>query len=399
MILAHRIRLVPTREQATYFLRASGVARFAYNWALAEWRRQYELGEKPSEVALRKSLNALKAEQFPWMREVTKNAPQQAIKNLGRAYTNFFDDLKKCRRKELAWKRVRAPRFKKKGRHDGFRAEGGPDKAHPNAVQTDGKRVKLPIIGWVAMREEVRFAGRILSVTISRKADAWFASFAIEAAYEADERIDGSIVGVDLGITALATFSDDTPKIAAPKPLRRYLAKLKRLARGYSRTQRGSNNRAKAKTKLARLQRRIADIRADVLHKLTTSLTRYRTIVIEDLNVSGMLANRHLSRAIADVGFFEFRRQLTYKAAMAGSTVVVASRWFPSSKLCSACGVKHETLTLGERTWTCTSCGTSHDRDINAARNLTRYPESSPGSVCGADGSGGANDLTAKPAA
>ena len=152
MILAHRIRLVPTNEQEAYFLRACGVARFAYNWALAEWQRAFEAGEKPSEVALRKRLNALKGEQFPWMCEVTKNAPQQAIKNLGRAYANFFDDLKKYRRNAMPWKRVRVPKFKKKGRHDGFRADNGPDKLHPDAVQTIGKRVKLPIIGWVAMR-------------------------------------------------------------------------------------------------------------------------------------------------------------------------------------------------------------------------------------------------------
>lgn len=399
MILAHRIRLVPTGEQEAYFVRACGVARFSYNWALGQWRRQYDNGEKPSEVALRKMLNAIKGEQFPWMREVTKNAPQQAIKNLGRAYANFFDDLKKYRRNELPWKRVRVPKFKKKGRHDGFRADNGPDKTHPDAVQTDGKRVKLPCIGWVAMREEVRFAGRILSVTISRHADAWFASFTIEVEYEPEVRTDTTVVGVDLGITALATLSDGTPKTPVPKPLRRYLNKLKRLSRSLARKQRGSRNRAKAKTKLARLHRRIADIRADVLHKLTTNLTRYRTVVIEDLNVAGMLANRHLSRAISDVGFFEFRRQLDYKATMAGSTVVVADRWFPSSKRCSVCGVKNENLTLSERFWTCASCGTSHDRDINAAVNLAQYPESWAGSVCGADGSGGEDNLAAKPAA
>jgi putative transposase len=266
-------------------------------------------------------------------------------------------------------------------------------------VQTEGKRVKLPVIGWVAMREEVRLAGRILSVTISRQADAWYASFSIDVEYEPEVRTDATVVGVDLGITALATLSDGTPKVRAPKPLRRYLQKLKRLARGYSRTQRGSNNRAKAKTKLARLHRRIADIRADVLHQLTTSLTRYATIVIEDLNVSGMLANRRLSRAIADVGFFEFRRQLEYKAAMAGSRVIIADRWFASSKICSACSVKNEALTLSERTWTCLSCGTSLDRDVNAARNLARYAESSPASACGADGSGGEDHLAVKPAA
>ena len=399
MILAHRIRLVPTPEQDSYFRRACGIARFAYNWALAQWKQQYEAGEKPSEAALRKSLNALKDEQFPWMREVTKNAPQQAIKNLGRAYANFFEDLAKYRRGEMPWKRVRAPKFKKKGNNDRFRADNGPDKKHPDAVCVDGKRVRLPIVGWVRMREEVRFAGRILSVAISRQADAWYASFSIDVEYEPDVRIDDTKIGVDLGITALATLSDRSPKIPAPKPLRRYLQKLKRLSRAFARKQRGSNNRTKAKTKLARLHRRIAAIRADVLHKLTTDLTRYATIVIEDLNVTGMLANRRLSRAIADLGFFEFRRQLKYKAAMARSTVVVADRWFASSKRCSSCGEKNESLTLAERTWTCASCGAFHDRDVNAACNLARYPESWAGSACGADGSGGESDLAVKPAA
>jgi putative transposase len=219
MILSHRIRLIPTCEQEVYFRRACGVARFAYNWALAEWQRQFHSGGKPSEVALRKRLNAVKHTAFPWMREVTKNAPQQAVKNLGRAYANFFDDLKKYRRGDFPWKRVRVPKFKKKGRHDGFRADNGPDRRHPDAVQVDGMRVRLPIIGWVKMREEVRFAGRILSVTISRKADAWYASFAIEVEHEPEVRTDASVIGVDLGVTALATLSDGTPKTPAPRTL------------------------------------------------------------------------------------------------------------------------------------------------------------------------------------
>jgi len=400
MILAHRVRLAPTAAQEAYFARACGVARFAYNWALAEWQRQYVAGEKPSQGVLRKAFNALKDANFPWMREVTKNAPQQAMKNLGRAYANFFDDLKKYRRNEIPWKRVRVPKFKKKGKtRECFRADNGPDKQHPDAVQADGMRVKLPIIGWVKMREEVRFAGRILSVTISRQADAWYASFSIEIEYEPEVRTDTRVVGVDLGITALATLSDGTPKTSAPKPLRRYLQKLKRLSRSLSRKERGSKNRAKAKTTLARLHRRIADIRADALHKLTTDLVNRATIVIEDLHVSGMPANRHLSRAIADLGLFEFRRQLDYKAGMAGSTVVVASRWFPSSKICSACDVKNDTLTLSERTWTCSSCGTFHDRDMNAAVNLARYPESWAGSACGAEGAGDGQQTVVKPAA
>jgi putative transposase len=399
MILAHRIRLVATAEQEAYFRRACGVARFAYNWALAQWRRDYEAGDKPSEIALRKTLNAIKHSEFPWMREVTKNAPQQAIKNLGRAFGNFFDDLAKYRRGEIAWKRVRIPKFKKKGQNDRFRADNGTDRQHPNAVAVDGKRVKLPVVGWVRMRETVRFAGHIRSVVVSRQADAWYASFSVEVEYEPDVRADESVVGVDLGITALATLSDGSPKIAAPKPLRRLLQKLKRLSRSLTRTVRGSCNRGKAKTKLSRLHRRIAAVRADVLHKLTTSLTRYHTIVIEDLNVTGMLANRHLSRAVSDVGFFEFRRQLEYKTSMAGSVLVVADRWFASSRLCSVCNVKNETLTLSERTWTCESCGTPHDRDINAACNLVRYAESSPASACGAEGSGRGRQIAVKPAA
>jgi putative transposase len=333
------------------------------------------------------------------MREVTKTAPQQAIKNLGRAYTNFFGDLTKYRRGEIPWQRVRAPRFKKKGRHDAFRADDGPVNHYADAVRTVGKWLKLPVIGWVAMREDLRFAGRILSVTISRRADHWYASFCIELEYQPDVRGDESVVGVDLGVTALATLSDETPKVPAPRPLGLYLRKLRRLSRAISRKQRGSRNRAKAKTKLARLHARIANIRSDALHKLTTYLTRYRTIVIEDLNVTGMLANRRLSRAIADVGFSEFRRQLKYKAAMAGSALILADRWFASSKLCSSCGAKNEVLTLSERTWTCPSCGTSHDRDRNAALNLARYAESSPASACGAEGSGDRHQAVVKPAA
>ena len=399
MNLSHRIRLDPTPVQAAYFSRACGVARFAYNWALAEWRQQYAAGEHPSEVALRKRLNAIKHSDFPWMREVTKNAPQQAIKNLGRAYSNFFDDLKKYRRGNIPWKRVRVPKFKKKGKtHDAFRADNGPTTARQDALNVDGKRVRLPIIGWVAMREEVRFAGRILSVTINREADRWYASFSIDVPYEPEVRRDRRIAGVDLGSLYIATINDGT-KFSAPKPLRRYLKKLQRLNRALARKQPGSNNRGKAKTTLARLHRRIAAIRTDALHKLTHFLTRYQTIVIEDLNVAGMLANRRLSRTIADLGFYEFRRQLAYKAAMAGSTLVIADRWYPSSKICSDCNAKNEHLALSERTWTCRSCGTEHDRDGNAAKNLARYPESWAGSACGAASTGDGQQTGVKLAA
>ena len=235
----------------------------------------------------------------------------------------------------------------------------------------------------------------VLSVTISRRADQWYASFSVEVEHTPKERTDDTCAGIDLGSTTLATIVSKTTrrsrKVEAPKPLRRYLGKLRRLSRALSRKKIGSANRAKAKTKLARLHLRLADIRLDALHKLTTSLMAHRTVVIEDLNVAGMLANRSLSRTIADLGFSEFRRQLNYKAQMAGSSVVVADRWYPSSKLCSACGAKNESLSLSERSWTCASCGTFHDRDVNAAYNLARYPESWAGSVHGADGADGSH--------
>ncbi len=406
MIVSHKIRLVPSSAQEQVFRRACGTARFAYNWALARWQTDYLAGGKPSEAALRKQLNALKATAFPWMCELPKTVVQYAIKNLGLAYKNFFDDLARVNRGELNAKQLRRPRFKKKGHHDSFRVDNGTDKGHPNAVTVVGKLVKLARIGWVCMREEVRFAGTIRSATISREADAWYCSFAVDVGGLAAEGTARGIVGVDLGIAHLATLSDGSTPIESPKPLRRLLGKLKRLNRSLHRKVKGSCNRAHAKTKLARLHARIAHIREDALHKLTTHLIqRFGTVVIEDLNVRGMLANRKLSRAIADIGFFEFRRQLEYKAKMAGAAVIVADRWFPSSKLCSTCDAKNESLALCERAWTCLSCGATHDRDFNAAVNLARlvpeggYPESSPGLVCGADGSGDESDLAVKPAA
>jgi putative transposase len=388
--LGHRIRLEPTRGQDEYFRRACGVARFAYNWALAEWRRQFATGGLPSEAALRRRLNGIKAESYPWMLEVTKCAPQQAIKHLGRAYENFFDDLRRYRRGELPWKRVRFPRFKRKGQHDRFRADNGPSDGTSHAVAVAGKRVKLPRCGWVRMREALRFEGRILSVVVSREADHWFASFTIEVAHEVPARTDGEIAGVDLGISALATIHDGktTRKEPAPRPLRRLLGKLRRLSRTLTRKRQGSHNRVKAKTKLARLHARIANIRRDALHQLTTALVRrFRYLGIEDLSVRGMVQNRHLSRAISDLGWGEWCRQIEYKSAMYGSTVVTVDRWFPSSRLCSACGAVNEALTLAQQDWICTGCEAVHDRDENAAKNL-RTAASSTAAACGAEGAG-----------
>jgi len=387
VLIAHKIALDPNNVQATYFARAAGTARFAYNWALAEWQRQYEARKadatlpKPSQMALRRQLNSIKGEQFPWMLEVTKNAPQMAIIQLGAAFKNFFDG------------RAKYPKFRKKGLHDRFSLTN-------DQFTTDGSRIRIPSLGWVRMRETLRFTGKIMSATVSRVADRWFVSITVDTKNDLPlpKAENQGAVGVDLGVSALATLSTGET-VTGPKAHKALLGRLQRLSRSLSRKVKGSENRKKAKDKLSRLHARIGNIRQDGLHQLTTDLTsRFHTIGIEDLNVRGMVKNRHLSRAVSDMGFFEFRRQLDYKAARRGGLVVVADRWYPSSKTCSVCGHKLEVLPLSVREWTCPECGSIHDRDVNAAINLKNMAVSSTVSACGEEGSGLGRKLKTKPA-
>jgi putative transposase len=194
-------------------------------------------------------------------------------------------------------------------------------------------------------------------------------------------------------------LSNDTPPVESPKALRRNLKKLKRLSRSLNRKVKGSANRRKARAKIAKLHARIANIRGDALHKLTTNLVRrFDVIGIEDLNVRGMMANGRLARAVADVGMSQFARQLVYKAEMSGARVVVADRWFPSSKMCSNCGHVHGGLTLSDRYWRCDECGVVHERDRNAAINLMRFAASSAVTACGKEGSDVGSRTAVNPA-
>ena len=386
MLIAHKIRLDPNNAQATYFARASGVARFAYNWALAEWQKQYEASKrdtslpKPSQLSLRRQLNAIKKEQYPWMLEVTKNAPQMAIIQLGVAFKNFFTG------------KARYPKFRKKGVHDRFSITN-------DQLSIDGSRIRIPALGWVRMREVLRFEGKIMSATISRLADQWFVSITVETeSLTLPKAQNQGAVGVDLGVSALATLSTGD-KEPGPKSHQALLSRLQRLSRSLSRKEKGSENRKKAKVKLARLHAKISNIRNNALHQLTNNITRqFHTIGIEDLNVRGMMKNKRLARSISDMGFFEIRRQLTYKSTMRGSHLVVADRWFASSKTCSSCGFKLEVLPLSAREWTCRSCNAHHDRDVNAAINLRNMAVSSTVSVCGEEGAGFSRQTKAKPA-
>ena len=386
MLLAHRIRLEPNNVQATYLSRAAGTARFAYNWALGEWQKQYEACKidptlpKPCEGALRQRLNSIKREQFPWMLEVTKNAPQMAIIQLGRAFENFFA------------RRGRYPRFRRKGRDDRFSLTN-------DSFRVENRRIRIPKLGWIRMSEALRFAGRILSASIGRIAGHWYVSITVDTFDSLLPPAENQgAVGVDLGITALATLSTGET-FCGPKALRTLLVRLRQLARSVSRKVKGSRNRAKARLKLAKLHARIAHVRQDSLHQLSTSISRrFHTIGIEDLNVKGMLGNRHLARAIADMGFYELRRQLEYKSAWRGGQVVLVDRWYPSSKLCSCCGHRLHTLDLAVRYWTCPGCGANNDRDVNAAINLRNMAVSSIVSACGGEGAGRVRKCKAKPA-
>ena len=250
------------------------------------------------------------------------------------------------------------------------------------------------------MRESLRFTGKIISATVSRMAERWFVSITVATPDDLQpaKAENQGAVGVDLGVKALATLSTGEV-ITGPKAHKAKLCRIKRLSRAISRKVKGSKNRKKAKLKLAKLHAQIKNIRQDALHQLTSDLTsRFHTIGIEDLNVSGMVKNRHLSRAVSDMGFFEFRRQLEYKAAQRGGVVVVADRWYPSSKTCSGCGYKLEILPLGLREWVCPECGEVHDRDVNAAVNLRNLAVSSTVSVCGEEGSGCGRKTRVKPA-
>ena len=355
---AHKIALDPTPEQTDRFNRAAGTARFVWNWALAEWNRLFKCGEKPNAMDLKKRFNAVKGDEFPWVYESPRDANAQPFADLATAFRNFFD------------KRAERPTFKKKGKcRDSFYVAN-------DKFSLDGRSVRLPKIGHVKMREALRFHGKILGARVSRTADRWFLSVQVETELtplDAGESQDG-VIGVDLGLHKLAVLSDGTT-FDNPKPLRKMLRKLRRLSWRLSRKVKGSANHAKAARKLARLHARIAAIRADALHKLTTWLTaHYRHVVIEDLHVKGMLRGGRLARAIADVGWGEFRRQLAYKGEAAGVLVTVVSRWYPSSKTCSGCGAVKSDLTLKERVYECASCGLIVDRDFNAAVNLERYP-------------------------
>jgi len=306
------------------------------------------------------------------MYETSKCAPQEALRDLHRAFQNFYRGLK-------TGKKIGFPRFKRRGVRDSFRLTG--------TIRFYERAIHLPRIGKVRIKEKRKcyYNGKILSVTVRRRANRWFVSVAVEENINEPQPRRGAPVGVDLGVKTLATLSDGTA-FTNPRALGRRLRKLRQLSKNLSRKEKGSKNREKAKLKLAKMYLRVFNIRQDTLHKVTTYLAKsHSKVVIEDLLVSGMMKNRKLARVIADVGFYEFRRQLEYKCGWYGSELVIVSRTFPSSKMCSQCGHRKKELSLSEREYHCEQCGFEIDRDLNAALNLVAVSLPETENACGED--------------
>ncbi len=382
---AYKTELALNNKQVTACKQHAGAARFAYNWGLQRKQEAYQATKRsPSAIDLHRELNALKKSDLPWLYEVSKCAPQEALRNLDRAFAHFFRRCQLKKEGKLKGK-VGFPTYKSKKNGLGSFRLTGSIVIFPDAIQ-------LPRLGRLRLKERGYLptsSVKVLSATVSEQAGHWYVSVQVEQEHAVPANA-GPVVGVDLGVKALATCSDGTV-IPNPRHLKRRLKKLKRLHRAVSRKVQGSKNRKKAARKLATLYRKVANQRANTLHQVTTTLAKTkRVIVMEDLNVSGMLNNHHLAQSIADVSSAEFRRQLLYKAEWYGSKVILASRWEPSSKTCSGCGWLKEDLTLADRTFHCQQCGLVIDRDLNAAVNLARLAASSAdtGNACGEERAG-----------
>ena len=347
---AFKYRLYPNREQQQKLAVQFGHARYIYNWGLAQSQDGY-----PGYNRLTKQLPKLKAsEDTSWLKEAHSQVLQQALKNLDRAFQNFFE------------KRGGYPRFKSKRARQSVRYP----QPKSNWIGPDERHIYLPKVGRVRLIMHRPLEGVMKNVTVSKtKSGKYFVSIQVEVEIEEPAFVGGT-VGIDLGLRDFVTLSTGE-KITPPQYYRKAQKKRRRLARQLSRKKPGSRNREKARLRLARLDERIANQRRDFQHKMSRLLVEENQFIgLEDLNVRGMMANRHLAKSIGDVGWSAFIGMLVYKGNWYGCRVEKVSRWYPSSKTCSACGAVMEAIPLYVREWQCPVCGVVHDRDVNAAINI-----------------------------
>lgn len=357
MKVRYQFRFYPTDQQSQGLARLFGCVRVVWNDALAICRSAEKL---PSYNQLSSLLTQSKqTEERVWLTEVSAVPLQQSVRNLNIAYQNFFNSINGKRK----GKKIKPPRFKgRKSRQSATFTHAG--------FSLKGDKVYLAKIGYLEVVWSRPLPSEPSSVTVIKDAAGrYFLSFVVEINPEKlpDK---GNSVGIDLGIIDFATL-DNGEKIKAPKPLKKRLKKLRKAQRSLSRKQKGSKRREKARLKVAKIHAKIKDIRTDFLHQLSTRLIREnQTIVLENLNTSGMMKNRKLSRAISDLGWRSFRTMLDAKAEMYGRDFRVISRWEPTTQKCSCCGQIGGKKELSVREWTCLFCGEAHDRDVNAAKNI-----------------------------
>ena len=383
---AYKVELKPNNVQQTFFNKSVGVARLAYNWGLNLSIEQYKSDNKSKflgAIGLHKELNKLKKDKFNFMYEVSKQVPQNALRDLDTAFTNFFRAIKKGNNK------VGFPKFKsKKGSKQSFRIDG-------DSIKITSTHIKLPKIGLVRLKEhgyiptiesindtEIIQSIKYTSATVSKEVDRWFVSVSVEIEQNTNtvlQSIPEEILGIDLGIKELATCSNQQV-FSNPKNTRRYQKKLSREQRRLSRKKKGSKNRNKQIIRVAKVHKTISNSRLDNLHKMTSDITKTkcRIVVLEDLNVSGMMKNHKLSKALSDSSFSEIRRQLEYKTIFYGGEVFIINKWYPSSKKCSKCGSIKDDLTLKDRVYQCVDVDCEYhlnpiDRDLNASYNIQDY--------------------------
>ena len=366
---AYKVELNPNNKQRTLLEKSAGVARFAYNWGLKYRIDLYET-EKKSLTAIdqHKILCSIKKTEFPWMYDVSKMAPQEALRDLDIAFKNFFRGIKKGQN-------IGFPKFKSKHKSKNtFKINFG--------FYVTNSTINIPKVGYVKLKEKGYIPTKdvkINSMTVSKDSDRWYISVQVEQDIQEPTNQIESVLGIDVGIKTLATCSNGEV-FENPKYLKKSKKKLAHAQKNLARkqfdkeTKRSSINRNKCKLKVQKIYKRISNQRKDVLHKMTSILarTKLRYIVLEDLNVSGMMKNHKLAGAIADASFAEIKRQLTYKTSWYGGSIIEVDRFFPSSKLCSMCGVLKEDLTLDDRIYIC-DCGNVIDRDLNASINLEKY--------------------------
>ena len=355
---AYKTELEKNNKQTSLLLGYSGMRRYAWNWALERIKKR-EL--PPNAIQLHKAWNIWKKDNLPWWSEYSKCASQEAFRDLQQAFSRFFKGLK-------SGKRVGYPKFKnKRVSKKSFRLTG--------SVHVEDSRIKLPRIGWLRLKEKgyIPVGARVASLTISERAGRWFVSALCHTDQQEPPLFQGGeVLGADLGSKVLAFVSDER-RFENPKAYRKLEKQLAMLQRRFARQQKGSGRRERTRQRIAKLHYRIACIRADSTHKATTEIARTKqlsVVVLEDLNVKGMVKNHCLAKTISDAAWGEFRRQIEYKTRWGGIEMALAPRFYPSSKRCSGCGHVRKKLTLDERTYICAECGLKIDRDLNAALNL-----------------------------